>query len=83
MTKFKKKATIKRKIGTSARNLTINGDNILVNTEVTTEYFDTPVIYTLFKEGKIVYIGETTCLMFRIGQHCRTKEFDSFEYFKL
>ncbi len=78
----KKQTNIKRKVHTIARNLTVNGDDIIVNTTLTNEYFDTPVIYTLYHNDKIVYIGETTCLMYRIGQHTKNKEFDYFKYFK-
>lgn len=36
-----------------------------------------PVVYWLVDKSEIVYIGQTTSLLSRIGVHCRDKEFDS------
>jgi hypothetical protein len=44
-----------------------------------TSYFNRPCIYMLYKNDKIVYIGQTECLARRIAEHLQTdKEFDSF-----
>lgn len=42
-------------------------------------YFNKPCIYMLYKNDKIVYIGQTECLARRIAEHIQSdKEFDSF-----
>jgi hypothetical protein len=42
-------------------------------------YFNKPCIYMLYKNDKIVYIGQTECLARRIAEHTQTdKDFDSF-----
>lgn len=44
-----------------------------------TAYFNTPCIYLLYKNDKIVYIGQTKCLAKRIADHFDSdKEFDNF-----
>lgn len=45
------------------------------------EMIYSPVIYYLYDNKEIVYIGETTNLMYRIGQHSKTKIFDKVSYF--
>ena len=39
------------------------------------EVHDVPAIYFLFKDDELVYIGQSTCLHARLGQHMRDKEF--------
>lgn len=42
-------------------------------------YFNRPCIYFLYKNDKIVYVGQTECLARRIAEHLATnKEFDSY-----
>ena len=44
-----------------------------------TAYFNTPCIYLLYKNDKIVYIGQTKCLAKRIADHFESdKDFDHF-----
>jgi hypothetical protein len=44
-----------------------------------TSYLNTPCIYMLYKNDKIVYIGQTKCLAKRIADHLQSdKDFDSF-----
>lgn len=39
-------------------------------------------VYALWKDGVIVYIGQSTQLYSRIKVHSKTKDFDSFSYFE-
>lgn len=49
------------------------------NGRLKASYFNMPCIYMLYKDDKIVYIGQTECLARRIGEHMQsTKVFDSF-----
>ena len=49
------------------------------NGRLKVSYFNAPCIYMLYKDDKIVYIGQTECLARRIGEHLQsTKVFDSF-----
>lgn len=41
-----------------------------------------PVIYFLLWKDEIVYIGETTNLMQRLGNHCIRIKFDSYSFIK-
>jgi len=42
-------------------------------------YFNKPCIYMLYKQDRIVYIGQTECLARRISEHLQSnKNFDSF-----
>lgn len=58
-------------------NLKLNKNTIQLN-----EFFGISGIYFLFKENKLVYIGESSCVFTRISQHFKNtkKEFDSFKY---
>ena len=52
-----------------------------VSVENTTLMCLTSCIYFLKLSGKIVYVGETTCLIGRIAQHMKSKKiFDSFSF---
>lgn len=44
---------------------------------------NTPCIYFLFKENKIVYVGQTTNIYQRITTHKKSKNFDSFSFFDI
>lgn len=59
-------------------NATILDESTPVN-----EVFGISGIYYLFNEGKIVYIGESTCVMSRISQHYKegVKTFTDFKYY--
>lgn len=48
-------------------------------------YFNKSGIYFLFKETKLVYIGESYCIYSRIAQHLKenVKEFNHFKIYKL
>lgn len=47
-------------------------------------YPPVPVIYFLVREKKVVYVGQTTNLLYRIGSHVRgPKEFDSYYFVPL
>ena len=37
-------------------------------------------VYILYKNDEIVYVGQTKQLLFRIGNHSKTKDFDQFSY---
>lgn len=39
-------------------------------------------VYALWSDGFIVYIGQTTNIATRISAHVKTKEFDSYSYFR-
>jgi|AntAceMinimDraft_17_1070374.scaffolds.fasta_scaffold00110_48 hypothetical protein len=45
------------------------------------EYFNSPCVYRLYKEGVLVYVGQTKCLASRIGKHTEDKDFDSFDVY--
>lgn len=45
------------------------------------DYFNSNVIYYLYHENEIVYIGQTNCLMRRISEHYNDKIFDTFSFF--
>lgn len=42
-------------------------------------FFNISGVYFLFKEKKLVYIGESACVLSRISQHIDAKLFDSFK----
>jgi len=45
------------------------------------EYINSPCVYILINDNKIVYVGETTCLARRLGEHLaeNIKEFTHYE----
>jgi hypothetical protein len=52
---------------------------ITKNGTLKVSYFNKPCIYMLYKNNKIVYIGQTECLARRIAEHLQSdKDFDSF-----
>lgn len=46
------------------------------------DYFGIPGIYFLINGDRVVYVGETSCLISRLGQHREDKEFDGFRFLK-
>ena len=48
---------------------------------LSTGFFNTPCVYRLWQEDKLVYVGQTNCLAERIGSHLKDKVFDSFDIY--
>ena len=46
------------------------------------DFFGISGIYFLMQSDLIVYVGETSCLITRLGQHIQDKEFDGFRFLK-
>jgi len=46
------------------------------------DFFGVAGIYFLLNGYKVVYVGETSCLMSRLGQHKLDKEFDGFRFLR-
>jgi hypothetical protein len=42
-------------------------------------FFGHAGVYYLFDGKKLVYIGESNCILYRISQHMSNKKFDSFQ----
>lgn len=51
------------------------------NNRINTTFFNTPCVYRLYDNETLVYVGQTTNLAKRIGQHLKDKVFTSFDIY--
>lgn len=47
------------------------------------DFFGVAGVYFLINENRVVYVGETACIMSRLFQHKQDKEFDGFRFIRL
>ena len=50
------------------------------NAQFLIDGFETPVVYFLFKDDKLVYIGQTKQVLKRLHEHRKSKNFDRFSF---
>lgn len=44
------------------------------------DFYCGPAVYFLYLGGRVVYVGQTTNLTARIGDHVKSKQFDAIKY---
>lgn len=49
--------------------------------KLSTEFFNSSCVYRLWEGSKLVYVGQTNNLAYRIGQHLKDKSFTSFDVY--